>query len=274
MPKISKRSMIKLIIFLGLLLLLVPIAEQTYQARLNKVQPFAVQCLEGWAHRGYVNPEQGFPENSLASYQQAIALGAAGIEMDTYYDVELNDFIISHSKTYQLQADGTPLRLHDALTALPKVHIWLDAKNLYKLMPWQASKATARLKDMIGIAGRKDDVLIESRSPFYLRDLANAGFQTTLMISPETQHNALWLGAEITMHQLLFSVGQFNGISMNYSDYRGSVVDAFGQAPTYLATINDEKQLPIMIGQSQIKVFLTDNPALYGLHCADGSKKP
>lgn len=264
-------KMIRLMIFFALVLLLVPIAEQGYQARLNKLEPFAVQCLEGWAHRGYVNPEQGFHENSLASYQQAIALGAAGIEMDTYYDTELDDFILSHNKPYQLQADGSPLRLRDALSQLPKVHIWLDAKNLYKLMPWQASKATARLKTIIADGGRKDDVLIESRSPFYLRDLANSGFKTTLMISPNSHHNTLWLGAELTMHQLLFSVGQFNGISMNYGDYRAGVLDSFRQAPAYLATINDEKQLPIVMGQPQIKVFLTDNPALYGVHCSSGA---
>ena len=263
----SKYKLPLLLIFLASLVLLVIFSNISYETRVAKTSPFPVQCLEGWAHRGYVKAEEGYVENTLASYEKAIELGAAGIELDVIYDVTLNEFVVSHDEPYHVGKDGKWLLLKDAFARLPHVNIWLDAKNLSGLWPWQAEKATARLRELITDAGRKDQVLIESRNPWYLGDLAEVGFRTTLMISPNPKASGISMWTVILASKFSYSLSGFSGISMSYHRYHVEVSDSFSEAPVYLSTINSPPQVEKFKRLPQVKVFLTDNAALYGQHC-------
>ncbi len=253
--------------FLALSIAITLYANWAFERKVSKVQAFPVSCLEGWAHRGYVNLEQGIEENSMASYEKAIELGAAGIEMDVLYDVELDDFIVSHGKPYHTQADGSLLHLKQALQNLPEIHVWLDAKNLSGLWPWQASKATKRLAKILHESQRAPFVLVESRHPIYLSQLAEQGIHTTLMISPNPNKDPISMWPMIIISKLYFLMGDFNGISTGFLRYTGAVQESFQAVPAYLSTINDMQTIEKFKQQPQVKVFLTDNPNLYGLHC-------
>jgi hypothetical protein len=259
-----KKWLIGFLVFCAVLTLY---ANWGFEKKINQVQAFPVSCLEGWAHRGYVNPKLGIEENSLASYQKAIELGAAGIEMDVLYDVELDDFIVSHDTPYHTQEDGSFLHLQQALQTLPEIHVWLDAKNLSGLWPWQASKATKRLSEILKASLRTKQVLVESRHPIYLSWLAEQGIHTTLMISPNPKANPLSMWAVIIASKLYFLMGDFSGVSTGFLRYTDAVQESFQSIPAYLSTVNDQQTIEAYKQQPQIKVFLTDNPDLYGLHC-------
>lgn len=194
-------------------------------------------------------------------------MGAAGVEIDLYYDAATNDFVVSHDFPYHLEADGSVLLLEEAFTVLPPTHFWLDVKNLAALWPWQAAQATQKLRKILQKSGRAAQVLVESRNPFYLRDLANYGVKTTLMISPDPSQNVVAMWTMIIASKLTYAFGDFHGISMNYRNYQGQVQESFAGAPAYLSTLNDESALAEFLKLPQFKVFLTDKPSLYGQHC-------
>jgi len=268
-PKVFSAHLAKIgLIFIIVIVTISLASDWGYQQRVSQTKAFPVACLEGWAHRGYINATQGIKENTIASYQQAINLGATGIEMDVLYDVDMDDFIVSHDTPYHLQDDGTVLLLKDVLAALPAINIWLDAKNLSSLWPWQAAKATARLRHILSTAKQGKQVLVESRSPWYLRDLSQHGIYTTLMISPEPNRNIVVMWGSIIISKLYFSMGEFSGVSMGIPSYTGQAKISFNGSPSYLSTMNSKHDLQQYIQQSQVKVFLTDNPELYGYHCS------
>ncbi len=256
------------LIFAAVLAVMALLGIEGYQQRVETVKPFPVDCLEGWAHRGYVNAAEGIKENTLASYEAAIARGAPGIEIDALYDVDLGEFIVSHDAPYHRREDGSLLTLGEVLQQFPQVNVWLDAKNLSSLWPWEAAAAIDRLDDLLSREQRKQRVLVESRSPFVLRQLGKSGIYTALLVSPNPRHDAVSLWAVILASKLSFAIANPSGLSMSHGRYRDDVAKAFAQAPMYLSTVNDPQKAEQYQSQVRIKVFLTDNPALYGRHCS------
>lgn len=259
-----KKTILGALLFIISLIIMVPFSDWLYQKSVIQTKPFPTVCLEGWAHRGYVHTQQGFKENTIPSYLEAIRLGATGIELDVIYDTNLKDFIVSHDK---LSDASHALRLSDALQQLPQINIWLDAKNLYQLWPWQAFSATEKLYNIVSSSHRLQSVLVESRSAWYLSHLSQYGVQTTLMIEPNPDKNPISLWLMIAISKIGFVMGDFQGISISYNRYRNEVSENFQATPAYLSTLNDETLLQSFVAQPQVKVFLTDNPNLYGEHC-------
>jgi len=63
------------------------------------------QTRKIWGHRAFwKNAEQ----NSITAYKAAFDLGAPGTELDVFFDVKLQDFIVSHDFPYNLK-DGRML---------------------------------------------------------------------------------------------------------------------------------------------------------------------
>lgn len=72
MPLTMKRWFIRILYGVFTLAALAVLGQWGYQARIANVEAFPVQCVEGWAHRGYVDSTQQIQENSLQSYSRPL----------------------------------------------------------------------------------------------------------------------------------------------------------------------------------------------------------
>ena len=94
-------------------------------------------CHKIWAARGLVveGPDitPNGTQNSIESIALAFSKGARGVEVDHYYDVELNQFIVSHDRPYNLK-NGSLLTLEALFNATSGNNFfWLDFKKLREL---------------------------------------------------------------------------------------------------------------------------------------------
>ena len=98
------------------------------------------ECSKIWSARGLYNERS--EQNSLLSMRRAFENGASGAEVDFHFDVELNQFIISHDhpkkdangKYIYPKKSGKLLTLELFLSELANdKYFWLDYKNLDKL---------------------------------------------------------------------------------------------------------------------------------------------
>ena len=215
-------------------------------------------CQKVWAHRGWA-PAGG--ENSLQSVQGAFERGAAGVEIDILFDHELQDFVVSHDRPFTL-FNGKPLRLETVLSR--HTHgsgfFWLDAKDLRKLSPLAARKATQRLAALIQHYGLGERALVESGNPLYLSWLASRGVHTSYAVSPNDRRYAApvyRLHAAVT--KLGYALAGASAISMDISRYTPVAAATFDKAAVLLSTVNDPGTLLRLSGVPEVKVILSDH---------------
>lgn len=238
--------------------LLLALSDALYQRAVARAPAFPFpECQKVWAHRGYAATGG---ENSLQSVQAAFERGAAGVEIDILYDHEQEDFVVSHDFPYTL-FDGKPLMLETVLAQHGKSgFFWLDAKDLRKLSPLAARKATQRLATLIQHYELMERALVESRSALYLSWLADHGIYTSYMVSPNDQkYSAPVYRLNAAIMKLAYAFGGLGAISMN--DYRYTPVTAatFGKAAVLLSTVNDAAALQHWSAIPEVKVILSDD---------------
>ena len=92
--------MIKKILFLAILLMvvfynisLIYIDENLLETKETHAYN---NCNKIWASRGLYTEHKD--QNSITSMRRAFDAGASGAEVDFYYDVKMNKFIVSHDK--------------------------------------------------------------------------------------------------------------------------------------------------------------------------------
>jgi hypothetical protein len=239
------------------LLGLLAMADMLYRHALVKAPafPFPV-CQKVWAHRGYVGDGD---ENSLRSIQAAFQRGAAGVEIDILYNKDLGDFVVSHDYPYTL-FHGKPLLLETVLQQYGAAgFFWLDAKDLRKLSPLAARRATQRLADLVHRYQLSERVLVESRSALYLAWLANKGIYTSYLISPNDQnYSAVVYELNTRLMKLGYALGGLGAISMNDYRYTPTTAATFGKVAVLLSTVNDAQALKRWTAYPQVKVILSD----------------
>lgn len=214
-------------------------------------------CQKVWAHRGFVGDGD---ENSLRSVDAAFARGAVGVELDILYDTTLDDFVVSHDRPYTLFA-GKPLLLQTMLQEYGHAgFFWLDAKDLRKLSPWTARKATDRLATLIRQYQLEQRALVESRSALYLAWLANKGIYTSYLISPNAKdYGPVIFALNSRLMKLGYALGHLGALSTNDFRYTPAVADSFTGAPFLLSTVNDAAALQQLATMPAVKVILSDD---------------
>ena len=256
--KTKHRKWLWLLLPLALFAGLLAVSDTLFRQSVAKSPAFPFSaCQKVWGHRGLVGSGD---ENSLRSVGAAFAHGAVGVEIDVLYDAALDDFVVSHDRPYTLY-DGQPLHLEAVLQHYGKAgFFWLDAKDLRKLSPWTARKATARLAALIEKYQLQQRALVESRSALYLAWLANKGVYTSYLISPNDQkYSALVFKLNARLMKLGYALGGLGALSTNDFRYSETVAATFAPAPFLLSTVNNAQALQQWSARPEVKVILSDD---------------
>jgi hypothetical protein len=196
----------------------------------------------------------------VQSIQSAFDRGAAGVEVDILYDKTLDDFVVSHDAPYRL-FDGKPLMLTTVLSKFKGSGLlWLDAKNLSKLPPQTAYRATRRLSTLVQDNRLATRAFVESSNALYLSWLAKRNVYTSLtMRVDDRKYSSPIYRLNVAIMKLAYAYVGSGAISMGHHRYTPATAAAFRKAPILLSTVAD------------IKVVLTDGDHYALDACAAGA---
>ena len=171
-----------------------------------------------WATRGLVTDgSDGGPvrvRNSIESISYAFYRGARGTELDVYYDTEMREFIVSHSRHYE-KPNGALLTLDTLFATVGgDGYFWLDWKKLRHLDRSQLQAALEQLKQITDRTGLKDRVYVEGEAPFSLLAVKQAGFQTIYDCRPLLESNIL-SPLIVDVFKEIYYFGGFTAMSLN-----------------------------------------------------------
>jgi glycerophosphoryl diester phosphodiesterase len=250
--------------------LIVALAITDYQFRAISPDVIYSGCFKVWAHRGFFR--DGLEENSIDSFKKAFDLGAVGTELDIFYDLDLDGYIVSHDYPYNLK-NGRTLKLKDVLEKVGKRgYFWLDFKNLEVLSKKDAQKATLRMLDLLEKYNLTDKAIIESTNPINLSILSKSGLYTSYWVMPETtrEENFFKFWRDIYKMKFFFIYGNFSALSMNHYRFSENIERIFANIPVHLFTVNDKKRVKELVRKKNVKVILTDEKQFYLEKCNTG----
>ncbi len=225
-------------------------------------------CHKIWSSRG-VYTTKG-EQNSLLSIQRAFDDGYAGVEIDFYYDVKRDKFILSHSKPkkdengvfqYSLK-DGKLLTLEEVFSKLGENHyFWLDYKNLDRISYSETDKAIKRLDKISEIHSLKDRIYIEGSTPIKLSKYTKSGYKTILAFQPLKEKN-IFSSISSNIYKLLYYSFDISGVAMPYGSidnpkYGKTTQENFKSIPTFLFHVpTDIKLLKELNTMQDVRVIL------------------
>ncbi len=216
---------------------------------------FYEQCEKIWAHRGY---SKKHPENSIASFTHALELGTQGIELDIFYDIDTDDYIVSHDLPYNL-IDGKTLTLNEVFQTFGNsTYYWLDFKNLLTMSPKQGLDASLRLQSLTKTYDVVDKVLVESKNIENLQLFSKIGLKTSYWVNfnEDIGRGRHWYHVRII--KLKYLLGHFTSISMDYSLYSQRLKNSIKGVPVLLFTINDPSLVTRYLQDDSVRIILSD----------------
>lgn len=225
-------------------------------------------CHKVWAARGLYKTHS--EQNSIVSMQRAFAKGALGVEVDLYYDVKMDRFIISHDKPVRdkegnlkyTEKNGELLTLEALLQTVGEGHyFWIDYKNLDKLSVQESNHAIKRLLSIIPEAIFRKSLYIEGSNPFRLSMYTDAGFRTILGIHP-LRESSLFSSIVINGYKLGYYFSNITGVALAYGSidnpiYGEETEKSLASIPTFLFHVPDDNALlHTLVTKSSVRVFL------------------
>lgn len=217
-----------------------------------------------WAHRGFF--KDGLQQNSIESFVKAFDLGVLGVELDIFYDLKTDEYIVSHDYPYNLK-NGHILKLEEVFTKVSKRgYFWLDFKNLAILSKHDTQKATVRLRNLLRKYNLAEKSIVESTNPINLSICSKSGLYTSFWITPyiineQDYFFAFWYN--IYRYKLIFLYGNFSAISMDHFLFSKQIEKIFSDIPIHLFTVNDKRRLTELIAKDNVKVVLSDEKENY-----------
>jgi glycerophosphoryl diester phosphodiesterase len=148
-------------------------------------------CHKVWSSRGFYASHS--EQNSLNSFENAFSLGYNGVEVDFYYDLKMDKFIVSHDRVkkdkkgnfYYSLKNGKLFTLENLLDELGDDHyFWLDYKNLDRLSKEETQNAIKRLNYITKGSNLKERLYIEGSTPNTLDIYTKAGYKTLFAFQP------------------------------------------------------------------------------------------
>lgn len=234
----------------------------------NKDDSVYANCHKVWVARGLYKMHS--EQNSIVSMQRAFAEGALGVEIDLYYDVKMQRFIISHDKPvkdsegnlHYSEKNGKLLTLEHVLQTVGKGHyFWLDYKNLDKLSVKESEHAIERLLSITYGSTVSERLYIEGSNPFRLSMYTDAGFKTILGIHP-LRESSLFSSIVINGYKLGYYFSNITGVALAYGAIDDPIYDeetekSLGAIPTFLFHVPDDKEmLHTLVSKSAVRVLL------------------
>ena len=235
----------------------------------NRVEKHVYEnCNKIWSARGFYNSRE--EQNTITSMKRAFELGAIGAEVDLYYDVKMDKFIISHDKPKKgidgnlvyTKKGGELLTLEKFLKVLSKDHyFWLDYKNLDRLSVDETSKAIQKLSEITNFDSIKERLYIEGSNPLKLSLYNDAGFKTILGIHPLPQTNLL-SSIVLNGYKIAYYFTNTTALAMPYGSlekpiYGDDAQISLKDIPVFLFHVPDDKKLlQSLVEKRDIKALL------------------
>ncbi|MDQ7050857.1 MAG: hypothetical protein Q9M92_15540 [Enterobacterales bacterium] len=174
-------------------------------------------CYKIWATRGLVtvgDRSLTSSGNSIKTIQLAFKHGTKGSEIDLFYDVKMDRFILSHNFPYRLK-DGKLLSLQELISNIGNdYYLWLDLKKLGRLSKPQAQAAAARLLKITEGQSIRNKIYIEGEDPINLAAFRDAQFHTIFDTQP--LKGSYWLSDFVmTLYKMIFYFNDFSVMAMN-----------------------------------------------------------
>lgn len=183
--------------------------------KLNDTTEVYKSCSKQWSSRGVYNTHK--EQNSLKSFSKAFKSDYSGVEVDFYYDVSLNKFIVSHGKPSKNSTE-TLFTLEKLFHELGKNHyFWLDFKNLDRITMNETDKAIKHLKEITVNDSIKDKIYIEGSTVFKLSKYKAAGFKTLFALSPLPE-SSFFSSVASNVLKIAYSIYGFSGVAIPYGD--------------------------------------------------------
>jgi hypothetical protein len=237
------------------------IAKQNKEAIYNS-------CHKNWSARGiYTSKEE---QNSITALQKAFEQGAMGAEFDFYYDVKLNQFIVSHGAPQKGQdgnliyskKEGDILTLERLFEAVGDGHyFWLDYKNLDRISSAETQNAIGRLNEISQNNSLKERLYLEGSNPFRLADYSNAGFKTLFAGRPLPENN-LFATISANLFKMAYYFNDLSALAMRYGNqanpyYGAKAEKALKGVPIFLFHVDDnENLLNELVKKEDVRVIL------------------
>jgi hypothetical protein len=174
-----------------------------------------------WSSRGlYDTPSE---QNTIKAFRRAFKEGFLGVEVDCYYDVSLDKFIISHSQRkssdgsnkYTLK-NGKFLTLEELFSQLGKGHyFWVDYKNLDRLSEEDSLKAIERLNKIVSMDNLKERIYLEGSTPNHLKYYSDVGYKTLFAFGPLRENHPL-ASISSNFYKMIFYFYDMSAIAIQY----------------------------------------------------------
>ena len=198
-----------------------------------------------WAHRG--GDTAKYSPNSPEAVSDAFAKGFDGVELDIYFDRELDKIIVSHDRPYVKQ-DGNLVTLN-AMSRPSSGWFWLDLKNLGEL----TGDDVKRFVKILAELGFVDRTLVESTALGKLIYMDIQGIQTIYWMSAGATRTPIYY---IAVKTLLWLFG-IDAVSISIPSLR-YIQPHFAATSIFSFTENSAERLCHLTSQHAIAVVLTD----------------
>ena len=225
-------------------------------------------CHKVWASRGLYS--DWYDKNSIKSMQSAFLNGARGVEVDFYYDSEMDRFIVSHDRPFE-SSDGTLVytKKNGKLLTMEKLletvgeghYFWLDYKNLDRMSAKEIPYAIERLLSITQKGTIRKRLYIEGSNPLRLSIYTDAGFKTILGIHPLSESNP-FSSIVINAFKIAYYFTNISGIALPYGSkddpvYGEETAKSLGTIPVFLFHVPDDKELlHKLVRKSSVRVML------------------
>ncbi len=174
-----------------------------------------------WSSRGLY--ETSSEQNTMQSFKRAFDKGFIGVEVDCYYDVSLDKFIISHGQ--KKKSDGTSkyalkngklLTLEEVFSTLGEGHyFWVDYKNLDRLNEEESKKSIKRLEKIGSLHNLKERIYLEGSTPNHLAYYSDAGYKTLFAFGP-LRENHMLSSLSSNFYKMIFYFYDMSAIAIEY----------------------------------------------------------
>lgn len=248
--------------------LLIVYVDNGLEKRQASISNVYSSCDKIWSARGFYESKK--EQNTLTAINRAFSLGAKGAEIDFYYDVKSDRFIVSHDRPkigvdgeliYQ-EKNGKLLTLEFVFSQIPPTKsLWLDYKNLDRLNEVETQSAIKRLSGITELTGFTKQVYIEGSNPLILSKYTRAGFNTILGIHPLSQSN--WLGSlSVNVYKLAYYFNDITALAMPYGEledptYSEQAGMALSSIPLFIFHVPENRPLiRSLLDDRGVKVLL------------------
>lgn len=229
-------------------------------------------CRKVWSARGLYGDGLAVEQNSIQSFQAAAVAGAIGAEVDIFYDVGMQDYIVSHSRPYA-KKQGRILPLAELFEATEDgFYYWLDFKRIRHLSEEQVNVAIQRLYDISKKNNQYERLYIEGEAPVNTSRYNEAGFHTIFDTHAEPESMGLASTIMVNAYKIVFYFGNFSVMGIEYGELNDPVYGPANRkrlkdVPVFLYHVPvDEELIDELLVIKNVRAFIVGNNQSVNLH--------